>query len=119
MSNLLPVIIGGVAGAIASAIYYKKAERRKEKINLILQLFGNRHNLKGDRFTEALNNTFIVFYNSNNVIDKLNQFYKVTQNDEDNECALCNLFKALLKDVKLDKSNFEQKNLLIAFNNKQ
>ena len=52
---IISSLISGILGVIISTLYYKKAERRKEKMNLIMQLFGNRYDINGDRFSEALN----------------------------------------------------------------
>ena len=75
MNVLLVIVsslISGTLGVFISTIYYKKSERRKEKVALIKQLFGNRYDLNGDRFSEALNSIVIVFHDSRPYTGKAN-----------------------------------------------
>lgn len=121
---LISSIISGVLGVIISTIYYKKAERRKEKIEIIKRLFGNRHDLKGEKFTEALNSIVIIFHDSDNVISKLKLFHDgVSTNtplkQQDINYLLIDLFKALIKDVNLETKEVNDTFFLKVFNIKE
>lgn len=126
MNNILLVlfssVISGILGVIISNIYYKKWERRKEKVELIKQLFGNRYDLNGDKFSEALNSIIIVFYDSDNVINKYKTFYDVVSDNATNlnpskvNSALLDLFKALSKDVNLVNEELNDMSILKVFN---
>lgn len=122
---IISSLISGVLGVIISTIYYKKAERRKEKINLVKQLLGNRFDLNGDKFSEALNSIVIVFYDSSTVINRLKVFHDLlsdnipNRNPEIIDDALIDLFKALVEDVDLGTKELNDNFFLRAFNTKQ
>lgn len=121
---IISSLISGVLGVIISTLYYKKAERRKEKMNLIMQLFGNRYDINGDRFSEALNSIVIVFHDSDDVIKKVKALHDIASANAHNKSeqlnyALIDLFKALVMDVKLGNKELNDSFMLSVFNNKQ
>ena len=121
---IISSLISGILGVIISTLYYKKAERRKEKMNLIMQLFGNRYDINGDRFSEALNSIVIVFHDSDDVIKKVKGLHDIASSNTSNKSeqinyALIDLFKALVMDVKLGNEELNDSFMLSVFNNKQ
>jgi hypothetical protein len=118
--TVLSSLLSGIIGVVISTIYYRRYERRKEKVELIKQLFGNRYNLNGDKFSEALNNIMIIFNDSSDVLEKLKSFHNiVSSNNKTNETvnsALIDLFKALLKNVRIDFKGLNDTFILKAFN---
>lgn len=48
------------------------------KLRLLEKLLGNRHDIMGDEFTEALNSVFVIFYDSPTVIHALKAFHEHT-----------------------------------------
>ena len=121
---IISSLISGILGVIISTLYYKKAERRKEKMNLIMQLFGNRYDINGDRFSEALNSIVIVFHDSDDVIKKVKALHDIASANAPNKSeqinyALIDLFKALVMDVKLGNKELNDSFMLSVFNNKQ
>ena len=121
---IISSLISGILGVIISTLYYKKAERRKEKMNLIMQLFGNRYDINGDRFSEALNSIVIVFHDSDDVIKKVKALHDIASANAPNKSvqinyALIDLFKALVMDVKLGNKELNESFMLSVFNNKQ
>ena len=61
-SIMLASIFSGLLGVGISTWYHARNEKRKIKILVLEQLLGNRYDLLGERFTEALNKIFITFY---------------------------------------------------------
>ena len=121
---IISSLISGILGVIISTLYYKKAERRKEKMNLIMQLFGNRYDINGDRFLDALNSIVIVFHDSDDVIKKVKALHDIASSNNSNKSeqinyALIDLFKALVIDVKLGNKELNDSFMLNVFNNKQ
>jgi hypothetical protein len=118
-------LISGLLGVVISTLYHKKAERRREKVELVKQLFGNKYDLNGEKFSEALNSIVIVFYDSSTVIKKLKTFHDLVSDNTSNENtrkvddALIDLFKALVKDVKLGTEELNDNFMLRAFSTKQ
>lgn len=100
---LLSSLLSGIIGVGISNWYHKKAEKRMHKLLLLEKLLGNRHDILGDKFTEALNSVFIVFYDSPSVINALKAFHENTLNpirgtDLANQ-KLLDLFRAMCEDL--------------------
>jgi len=100
---LLSSLLSGIAGVGISNWHHKKAEKRMHKLRLLEKLLGNRHDIMGDKFTEALNSVFIVFYDSPPVINALKAFHENTMNpirgtDLANQ-KLLDLFRAMCEDL--------------------
>lgn len=116
--TILSSLISGIAGVAISIIYHKKAEKRQEKINTLKQFVGYRYNLKGEQFTKALNEIFVVFQDSQAVLDKLNAFHEVIVSGQVNIAndKLIALFKEMCKDISIDPGKFSESLFLKAFN---
>ena len=56
---IISSLLSGLIGVIVSNKYYHKNEIRRAKLQVFQQLLGNRHDLKGQSFTEALNKIFV------------------------------------------------------------
>jgi len=59
VSILASAFLSGLASVAISSRYYSRSQRRREKFEIFKQLIGNRYNLQGDAFSEALNSVFI------------------------------------------------------------
>jgi len=77
MLIIISSLLSGLIGVIVSNIHYHKNEIRRTKIQVLQQLLGNRHNLKGQNFTEALNKISVVFYDSQEVLITLKGFHEI------------------------------------------
>jgi hypothetical protein len=113
-------LFSGLLGIGISSWYHKKSEKRRQKYNLIEQLMGNRFDLKGERFSEALNKVFIVFNDSNYVLIALKSFHDSVsiQYKEPNiiNQKLLELFKSMCDDLDIDTSILTDSFYLQAFN---
>lgn len=103
--NWFPVIVSallsGLIGVLISNWYFRKLEVRRIKIGVLKQLLGNRNEIVGQPFTEALNQVFIVFNDDSEVLSALKFFHEVTLNphrttDMSNQKIL-DLFKAMCR----------------------
>jgi len=120
LSIMVSSLISGLAGIVISIIYYRKYESRQHKLQLLEKLIGNRHYLTGQTFTEALNQVFIIFYDSQDVKVALKDFYEVTIDpqrtpDLANQ-KLLDLFKAMCKKLKISIEPLTDNFFLTAFN---
>lgn len=101
---LASALLSGLLGVLISNWYHNRNEKRMEKFVIFRQLIGNRHDLRGDAFTEALNSVFIVFHESKEVKQALKEFHVVitnpTRNLEANQ-KLLELFKAMSKNLNI------------------
>jgi NADH:ubiquinone oxidoreductase subunit 5 (subunit L)/multisubunit Na+/H+ antiporter MnhA subunit len=114
-------LISGIVGVIISIIYYRKNEKRRAKIETLKNFVGYRYHLKGDNFTKTLNEIFIVFQDSKDVLEKLNQFHEVIvsrQTDLAND-KLISLFKAMCRDLKINPNKYSESFFIKAFNVKE
>jgi len=119
--TIISSLISGIIGVVISIIYHKRAEKRQAKINTLKQFVGYRYDLKGEHFTKALNEIFVVFQDSQLVLDRLSEFHeiivsgqKIIANDK-----LVVLFKEMCKDLDIDPSKFSESLFLKAFNVKE
>ncbi len=65
---LISSLLSGLLGVGISTWYHHRNEIRRAKLQVLQQLFGNRHDLLGQLFTEAINQVFIVFHDSEDVL---------------------------------------------------
>lgn len=119
-SIILSSVFSGLLGVAISNIYHQKNEVRREKLQLISQLIGNRNDLQGQEFSEALNKIFITFYKSKPVLIQLKKFHDVVSNRNRAEGGandvLLDLFKTLCKDVGIKIEPLNDNFFLMPFN---
>ncbi|OGL87302.1 hypothetical protein A3I40_01610 [Candidatus Uhrbacteria bacterium RIFCSPLOWO2_02_FULL_48_12] len=119
--TIISSLISGIIGVVISIIYHRMSENRRSKIDTLKQFVGYRNDLKGEKFTKALNEIFIVFQDSGDVLDKLNKFHEIIVS---RQTSLANdkfvdLFKAMCKDLSIDPSKYGESLLIKAFNVKE
>lgn len=119
--TVIAALSSGILGVIISIVYHRRAERTRAKIETLKNFCGYRYDLKGEDFTKTLNEIFIVFQDSEDVLEKLNKFHEVVvarQADLAND-KLVALFKAMCKDLKINPDKYSESFFLKAFNVKQ
>lgn len=119
--TIISSLISGILGVVISIIYHKRAEKRQAKISTLKQFVGYRYDLKGEHFTKALNEIFVVFQDSQSVLEKLNEFHEIIisgQKEIAND-KLVLLFKEMCKDLDIDPSKYSESLFLKAFNVKE
>lgn len=113
-------LFSGVIGIIISNLYHKRSVKRKQKYDLLEQLMGNRFDLKGDKFSEALNKVFIVFNDSPEVLQSLKSFHEsISSQHHESDITnqrLLELFKNMCDDLKIDTRILTDSFYLRAFN---
>lgn len=118
---IISSLISGIIGVLISIYYHKRAESRRMKLEVLRNFVGYRFDLRGDKFTKTLNEIFIVFQDSRDVLEKLNNFHEVIITDQKvlaND-KLHKLFKAMCGDIKINTSKYDESTFLKAFNIKQ
>ena len=112
-------ILSGILGVVISTYYHNKMEKRKWKIHILEQLLGNRNDIQGEKFTEAINSVFVVFHDSKDVLKALKEFHQVilgTRTTNQANQKLLDLFKAMCKDLKIDTEPLTDNFFLQPFN---
>ena len=121
--KLFSSLLSGLLGVIISNIYHKRNEVRRAKLQTLKSLLGNRYDITGDAFTEALNELFVVFYDSKEVIKALIDFHEVSLNDiKSRDVAnlkLLELFKAMCINLKINQDPLTDNFFLQPFNTKK
>jgi len=106
----------GIIGVVISIIYYRKYENRKIRMDTFKKFFSNRYDLKGDAFSQSLNEIFIVFKNTKPVMEALAQHHNAVTTGKNSEDELVKLFKAMCKDLRLDIDDFNDSFFLKPYN---
>ena len=114
--TIVSSLISGVVGVVISTVYYRRYEKRKRKVDTLTRLFRNRYDLKGDEFSRALNEVFLVFQGSRDVMDALSKFHERVVAREDCEDDLIRLFRAMCNDVGVKHDQFSDSFFLCPFN---
>lgn len=94
---IISSLLSGLIGVIVSNKYYHKNEIRREKLQVFQQLLGNRHDLKEQNFTEALNKILVVFYDSKEVLSALKEFHETIISSQKTKDIIDQKFLDLLK----------------------
>ncbi len=120
MFILIAALLSGLLGVGISTWYHQRNEIRRTKLQVLQQLLGNRNDLKGQAFTEALNEVFVVFYDSRDVLIALKEFYEIiVSGQRAGELAnqkLLDLFKAMCKHLRINTEPLTDNFFLQAFN---
>jgi len=107
MEILVAALLSGVVGVAISIVYHRRYEKRRTKIDTFKRFFSNRYDLKGDEFSRAINEIFVVFHESKEVISTLRAFHQRVTDKQPSENELLKLHKAMCKvvNIKFDKFN--------------
>lgn len=117
---LISSLVSGLLGVGISTWYHQRNEIRRAKLQVLQRLFGNRNDLLGQLFTEALNQVFVVYYDSHEVLVALKTFHEVViggqkTTDLANQ-KLLDLFKAMCKHLKIETEPLTDNFFLQPFN---
>ena len=106
--TIIASLLSGLIGVIVSSYFYRRYENRKQKLDTLRRLLGNRFaiaegqesNAKHSRedFFAALNEVLVVFHDSDSVLDALNKYHESMSQDD-----RLRLFKAMCKDSKVSQ----------------
>lgn len=75
--TIVASLVSGLIGVVVSYIFYSRLERRKIKLDTARKMFGSKHQMHGKDFQEAVNEVMIVFSDSQEVIDSMENLWKV------------------------------------------
>ena len=116
------LISSGLIGAMLSVIIYGKREKRRFKVDTLKKLAASRYDVTSDEFRKALNEIFVVFNDSPNVMQTLSEFHQAVvgkQADKVVEDGLMKLFKVMCKDAGIEYNYFNDSFFLHPFSSKQ
>ncbi len=117
---IIAALISGIVSIVISNRYYQRNENRRLKINVLQQLIGNRHDFKGDKCTEALNQIAVVFCDSDDVIQAYKTFFKsVSSGSPNNNSEFIDLCKSICKHLNVTSPLLNDDVFLQVFNLRQ
>ena len=109
-------LLSGILGSWLTIVHIRRQEIYKSKLDTLKRFYSNRYNLLGDEFTKAMNEIFLAFNASPDVMKALGLFHeKITSRQPANDSLLA-LFKAMCIDLKIEYSNFNDSFFLMPFN---
>jgi hypothetical protein len=126
-SAIILILISGLFSALVSVvltnILHERNELYNKKLEVLADFAGNRYDIMGEKFTQALNRAFIIYNNSEEVLLAIKNFHDYTlQNNRSNELAnqkLLELFKAMCHDLGINTNNLNDNYFLMPFNIKK
>lgn len=119
LTILISALLSGVLAVFISTIYNNHKLDRQIKIDTFKKVFSNRYDLQGVEFSQAINEIFVIYNDSEQVIMALNNFHDTITNNKNsaNEDLLI-LLKAMCKEVKIDDRSVSDSFFLTPFNTK-
>jgi hypothetical protein len=125
-------LLSGLLGVVISNRYFQRNEIRRAKLLVLQQLLGKRHCLLPDvtdrgieqKFTEALNQVFVVFHDCREITSALKEFHEAVMNPAQHNTNLLNqklldLFKAMCKHLNIDTAPLNDNFFLMPLNVKR
>ena len=101
-------LLSGLVGVFVSAYYYRRYERRKLKLDTLRRLLAYRHatvvgssQTVQEHFFAALNEVFVIFHDSPNVIRALQSLHADLVRPERLQDNVVTLFKVICSDLKI------------------
>ena len=118
MPILISALLSGLVGVGISTWYHQRNEIKRVKLQVLQQLLGNRNDIQGQPFAEALNQVFVVFHDSRDVLSALEAFFEVVVHKTEDLVfpKLLDLFKAMCRDLKINTEPLTDNFFLHAFN---
>ena len=119
LSIAVSALLSGLLGVLISNRDYKRNEIRRVKLRVLQQLMGNRYDVNGIAFLEAMNQVAVVFHDSNEVITALRSVHEDVMNPNRNaelsRQRLLALFKAMFKHLGIETELLTDNFFLTAF----
>lgn len=119
LSIVVSALFSGLLGIGISNRYHKSNEVRRAKLKVFQQLMGNRFDIKSNAFIEALNQTFVVFYDSKEVISALKAFHEDAMSANRSTAVsnqkLLELFKSMSKHLHIKTEPLNDNFFMVPF----
>jgi len=116
---VVSALLSGLLGVLISNWDHKRNEIKRMKLRVLQQLMGNRSDVNGKAFLEALNQVAVVFHDSEEVITALKSVHEdvMSPNRSPNlsRQKLLALFKAMFKNLNIKTEPLTDNFFLTAF----
>ena len=113
----LTMLASGLFGVLISTWIYARRENHRFRVDTLKRFAANRYDHKGDEFSRALNEIFVVFNTYPKVMEALRRFHgAVTSGGGDSEDRLVELYKTMCDACRIDYKQFNDSFFLRPFN---
>lgn len=119
---LLPLFASFLSlGAVATIgwFQFKKQHWHTLRMNLFAELMGNRHDVRSEAFTAALNKILVLFHNDQHVVRTVRDFTAQVARGEAVNQSLVQVFRAICKNLRIDEQTITDTDFTTAFNVRQ
>lgn len=118
--TLLSSLLSGLIGIGVSSWFYYRLERHKLRLDLARRLLGNRHSIMGSEFSTAMNEVFVVFSDSEDVLKNMERLYETLQiqGKPNADSVFTDFLKSVCKASGLNQSTLNDVYFLKTFNAK-
>lgn len=120
--TIVTALLSGLASAMVAVVIYGRREKRRFKVDTLKHFAANRYDLLGDEFSRALNEIFVVFNDSRDVMKVLAEFHAnvVTgQHQNPKDDTIIRLYKAMCRDTKIRFDDVTDSFFLTPFNTRK
>ncbi len=103
--TLLSAFLSGIISVCVSYWFFSRLEKRKMKIATARKMFGSRHDIAGKDFQESINEVMVIFSDSQEVIDSLQNLWQVLEtpqharSSKSADEAMISLMKTISTDI--------------------
>ncbi|MCG9712913.1 hypothetical protein L1D29_08805 [Shewanella insulae] len=77
--TIVASLLSGLFGVLISFRFYERLEKRKLKIETAKKLIGSRYDIGSNDFRSAMNEIFVVYADSSEVMQAMENFWEVLQ----------------------------------------
>lgn len=111
-------LLSGLVGIVVSSRFFYRLERHKLKLDLARRLLGHRYSIMGDHFSAAMNEVFVVFADSKEVLQKMERLYEVLQTPgkPNIDGVFTDFLKSVCKSAGLSQATLNDQYLIKTFN---
>ena len=121
MNVIIAALLSGLIGVLISNYYYQRNEDRRLKLQVLQQLYGNRYDCLGERYTEALNQIPMVFHNSEKVLKAYEALFLAVEekaNSKKQDRLFTDLITYAFNALKIKQKTLDESLVIGVFNNK-
>lgn len=115
---LVSSLLSGLIGVAVSSWFFYRLERHKLKLDLARRLLGHRYSITGDHFSAAMNEVFVVFADSKDVLQKMERLYETLQTPgkPNADGVFTDFLKAVCKNAGLSQATLNDQYFIKTFN---
>lgn len=116
--TIISSLLSGLVGIGVSSWFFYRFERHKMKLDLARRLLGHRYSITGDSFSSAMNEVFVVFADSADVLRKMERLYEALQTPgkPNADSVFTDFLKAVCKNAGLTQAVLNDAYFIKTFN---